>query len=160
MSKKAVQEDRRKVVGEAGTRRRTAFFCAPKKKKVFGSRKKDSLQKSGMRILGERVERYDLFNSLVCTPAGITPGQIVNGDVDCVKKELHKIFANNTKRTSMNVAGEGDRGASYPKRRQIVELATYSEAVKVFWTLWISCMIFKKINPTSKDWDYLRRRDV
>ena len=82
-----------------------------------------------MQVLGERVERYDFLKSLVCAPARITIGQIANGDVGNVKKELQKIIAKKLKRTSVNVAGEGDRGPSPPSRHQVVELAVYSEAV-------------------------------
>ena len=63
-----------------------------------------------MQMLGERLERYYFFKSLACASAGITFGQIANGDVDNVKKELQKIIANKVKRTSVNVAGESDRG--------------------------------------------------
>ena len=101
----------------------------PKKKKASGNKKKDTRQKSAMQVLGDRVERYDFLKSLACAPAGITFGQIANGDVDNVKKELQKIIAKKVKRTSVNVAGEGDRGPSPPNRHQVVELAVYSEAV-------------------------------
>ena len=93
------------------------------------SKKKDTRQKLPMQLLGERVEWYDLLKSLTCSSAGIGLGQIANGDVDNVKKELQKIIAKNVKRTSMNVAGKGNRGLSHPSRQQLVELAVNSEAV-------------------------------
>ena len=82
-----------------------------------------------MQVLGERVERNDFLKSLACAPAGITFGQIANGDVDSVKKELQMIIAQKVKRTSVNVAGEGDRSPSLTNRHQVVELEVYSEAV-------------------------------
>ena len=82
-----------------------------------------------MQVLDERVERYDFLKSLVCAPTRIKIGQIANGDVYNKKKELQKIIAKKLKRTSVNVAGEGDWGPSPPNRRQVVELAVYSEAV-------------------------------
>ena len=82
-----------------------------------------------MQVLGERVERYDIHKSLACAPDRITVRQIANGDVDNVKKELQKTIERNMKRTSVNVAGEGDRGSSPPNRDQVVELAVHSEAV-------------------------------
>ena len=63
-----------------------------------------------MQALGERVERSEFLKGLACTPAGSTLGQIANRDVDNVKKELQKIIAKKVKRTSVNVAGEGDQG--------------------------------------------------
>ena len=46
-----------------------------------------------------------------------------------MKKELQKIIAKKVMRTSVNVAGEYDRGPSPPNRHQAAELAMYSEAV-------------------------------
>ena len=101
----------------------------PKKKKAFGNKKKDTRQKSATQVIGERVERYDLLKSLACAPAGIKFGEIANGDVGNVKKDLQKIIAKKMARTSVNVAGEDDHDPSPPNRHQVVELAVYSEAV-------------------------------
>ena len=46
-----------------------------------------------------------------------------------MKKTLQRIIAKKVKRTSVNVAGEGDQGPSPPNRHQVVELAVFSEAV-------------------------------
>ena len=97
--------------------------------KVSSSKKTDTRQKCAMQVLGERVERYDFGKSLASTAAGITFGQTANGDVDYVKKELQKIIPKKAKRTSMNIAGEGERGTSPQNSHQVVELAVYSEAV-------------------------------
>ena len=48
-----------------------------------------------------------------------------------MKRELQKIIAKKVKRTSVNVAGEGDRGLPPPNRHQVVKLAAYSEPVHV-----------------------------
>ena len=99
-----------------------------------------------MQVLSERVERYDFLKSLACALAGITSGQIANGDVDNLKKELQIIIAKKAKRTFMNVAGEGERGNSPPNRHQVVELAVYSEAVYGFLNSWtISNVVLDKL---------------
>ena len=85
-----------------------------------------------MQVLEERVKRYDFFKSLVCAPGGITIGQMSNGDIDNVKKELPKIISKKVKRSSVNVANEADRGSSPPNRHQVVELAAYYESVYAF----------------------------
>ena len=101
-----VHEDADKVVRLARIRRRPTFTSMEsKKKKAFGNKKKDTPQKSAMQVLRERVERYDFFQNLFCAPARITFGQIANGDVENVKKELQKIIAKKAKKTSVNVAG-------------------------------------------------------
>ena len=56
-------------------------------------------------------------------------GQIANIDVNNVKKELQKIIGKKVKKTSVNVAGEGDQSPSPPNRHQVVVLAVYSDAV-------------------------------
>ena len=100
-----VYEDADKVVGATRVRRRPNFTpVLPKKKKVSSSKKKYTRQKTAMQVLGERVERYGFLKSLACAPAGITFGQIANGDVDNVKKELQKIIAKKVKRTSVNMS--------------------------------------------------------
>ena len=125
-----VNEDEGKVVVAARVRRRpTSAPVSPKKKMVSSLKKKDTCQKSEMQVLGETVERYDFLKSLACALDGITFGQIANGDVGNVRKEQQKIIAKKEKRTSENVAGEGDRGPSPPNPQQIVELAVCSEAV-------------------------------
>ena len=82
-----------------------------------------------MQVLGGRVERYGFLESLACAPAGIIFGQIANGDVDNVKKGLQNIMEKRVKRTSLNIAVEGDHGPSTPNSHQVVELVVYSEAV-------------------------------
>ena len=94
-----------------------------KKKKLSGNQKKDTRQKSAVQVLRERFERYKFLKSLACAAPEIKFGQIANGDVDNVKKEQQKIRAKKVKRTSVNVAGEGDRGPALPNRHQVVELA-------------------------------------
>ena len=110
--------------------RKTPTFTTviPKKNKVSGSKRRDTRQKSGMQMLVERVDRYDFRKSLARAPARNTFGQIANKDIDDAKKELQKLIAKKTKKTSMNVAGEGDRGPSPSNRHQVVESAVYSEA--------------------------------
>ena len=128
--KEPAHEDAGKVVVGAWIRRRPKFTpMKSKKKKASENKKKDIRQKSAMQVLGEIVERCYFLKSLARAPAEITFGQIANGDVDNVKKELLKIIAKKVKRTSLNVAGEGDRGPSPPDLHQVVELAVYSEAV-------------------------------
>ena len=82
-----------------------------------------------MQVLGERAERNDLFKSLACAPAGIAFGQMEDGYVDNVEKEIQRIIAKKVKKDSVNVAGEGIWGSSLPKIHQVLELAVYSEAV-------------------------------
>ena len=139
-----VYEDADKVVGATRIRRRPTFTpVPPKKKEVTSSKKEDTRQKTAMQVLGERVERYDFLKSLACAPAGITFGQIANGDVDNVKKELQKIIAKKVKRTSVNIAGEDNWRPSPPNRHQVVDLAVYSEAAYGCWTLGLSQMSYQ-----------------
>ena len=56
-------------------------------------------------------------------------GEIANGDVDNVKRDLQKIIDKKVKRTSVDVSGESGRSPSPPKRHQVVEVVVYSEAV-------------------------------
>ena len=93
------------------------------------SKKKGTPQWWAVQVLGERFEWFDFLKSFACAPAGITFEQIANGDVDKAKKELQKIISRKARRTSVNVAGEDDRGPSPPNRHQVVDLALYSEAV-------------------------------
>ncbi len=100
-------EDQNQVLGAARVRRRTIFTTKERpQKKTYGTKKKDTRQKSGIQALGERTERYDLRNSLATAPAGITFEQIATGDVDKFRKELHKIIAKKVTRSSVNVTGE------------------------------------------------------
>ena len=75
-----------------GVGRPTFTAIEPKKMKASQSTKKDARQKSAIQVQGAKVERYDFLRSLACTSAGITFGQIANGDVDNVKKDLQKII--------------------------------------------------------------------
>ena len=60
-----VHEDAGKVVGAARIRRRPTFTSMESKnKKASGNKKNDTRQKSAMKVLGERVERYDFLKSL------------------------------------------------------------------------------------------------
>lgn len=77
-----------KIVSADIKRRPKFTLVAPKKKKFSGSEKKDSRQKCAMQVLREKFERCDFLKSLTYTPPGITFGQIANGDVAGVKKEL------------------------------------------------------------------------
>ena len=80
------------VLGATRIRRRLAFTPKGKRrKKTGGLWKKDSIQNSAIQVLGECVERYEFLNSLAKAPARIKFGQIANGDVDKVRKELPKI---------------------------------------------------------------------
>ena len=86
-------QDQGQVLGAARVRRRPVFTPKEKPHRKRGLKKKDTSQKLAIQALDVRAERYDFLNSLVRAPAGITFGQIANGDVDKVRKELQKIMA-------------------------------------------------------------------
>lgn len=68
----AVYENPKKLVAEAGIRRRLTFIqVALKRKHVSSSKNKNSHYKFGMRMVGERFERFDLPKSFACASAGI-----------------------------------------------------------------------------------------
>lgn len=82
-------------------RRRPSFTpTGAVQRKNNNPKKKDSRKKSALQVLGDMVERYYFLNNLARAPAGIAFGQIANGDVDKVSKELPKIIANNQRKNT------------------------------------------------------------
>ncbi len=122
-------QDQGQVSGAARVRRRPMFTPKEKPHRKKGPKKKSTRWKSAIEALIVRAERYDFLNSLTRSPAGITFGQIANGDVDKVKKELQNIIANMVTRSAVNVTSEYGQSRVPPNRHQVVKLSVYSEPV-------------------------------
>ncbi len=101
---------------------------AVRKRKCSG-KKKDSRKKSTIEELGERAERYDFLNSLARAPAGITFGQIANGDIESVRKQLLSIVSKRRSKSAVHMASEQEKDVLPPNRHQVMQLTVYSEPV-------------------------------
>ena len=99
------------------------------RKKTGGLKKKYTRQKSAIQALGERAGRYEFLNSLARAPAGIKFGQIANGDIDKVRKELRKIIAKKVTTSAVDVTSEDGQRKVPTNRHQVVKLSVYSDSV-------------------------------
>ncbi len=63
-------------------RRQTYTRTVALRKERGSSKKKDNRKKSPIEQFGERTEQCDFLNSLTRAPAGITLGQLENGDIE------------------------------------------------------------------------------
>ena len=74
-------------------RRPTYTRTVAVRKKKGSSKKSDIRKKSPILELGDRAEQYDFLNSVASAPTGIMFGQIANGDIESVRKQLLSIVS-------------------------------------------------------------------
>ncbi len=113
------------MIRRCPTYTRTVAF----RKKNSSVKKKDSRKKSPIQELGERAERYDFLKSLARAPAGFTFGQIPNGDIESVRKQLLSIVSKRRSRSAVHMASEQMKDVMPPNRHQVVQSTVHSEPV-------------------------------
>ncbi len=127
-------QDQGQVLGAARVRRRPVFTPKEKPHRKRGLKKKDTNQKSAIQARDERAERYDFLNSLVRASAGIKFGQIANGDVDKVRKELRKIMVKKVTRSTVNVTSEDGQRRVPPNCHHELSCRCTPNRCTDFWT--------------------------
>ena len=98
-------------------------------KNKCSGKKKDKRKKSSIQDLGERAERFEFLNGLARAPAEITFGQVANGDIDSIIKQLLSIGAKRRSKSAVDIASEKQKDVLPPNRHQVVQLTVYSESV-------------------------------
>ncbi len=117
------------IVSTTVRRRPTYTRTVAVRKRKGSSKKKDSSKNSQIQELGESAERYKFLNSLARASAGITFGQIANGDIESVIKEFLSVALKRRSKSAVHMASEQEKNVLHPNRHQVVQLTLYAEPV-------------------------------
>ena len=108
-------------------RRPTYTRTVAVRKKKGSSKKSDICKKWPILELRDRAERYDFLNSVASAPTGIMFGQIANGDIESVRKQLLSIVSKRRSKPAVHMASEQEKDVLPPNQHQVVQLTVYSE---------------------------------